>query len=86
VVSQPQVVPPRRLVLTQSAGHQVTPLPRQVVQQAPKARTVVLRGTNSATRPVQQQQGMPTRQAVSIRSIADSSVWWKMKELVRLIL
>jgi hypothetical protein len=87
-VSQSPVVPPRRLVLTQSTGHQVTPVPRQVIQQAPKARTVVLRGTNSVTRPVEQQQGIPTRQAVSMHSlafsVAESSVWWKMKTSVLL--
>jgi hypothetical protein len=71
VVNQSPAMP-RRLVLTQSAGHQVTPVPRQVIQQAPKGRTVVLRGANSGTRPVQpqqrvvaQQQATPSRQAVS---------------------
>jgi hypothetical protein len=95
-VANQSPVMPRRLVLTQSAGHQVTPVPRQVMQQAPKGRTVVLRGTNSGTKPVQQQQrvvaqqqGAPSRQAVSICSlafsVADSFALWGMKTLVQLI-
>lgn len=72
VVNQPAAAP-RRLVLTQSAGHQVASVPRQVIQQASRGRTVVLRGTNSGVKPVQQQQrivvqqqGLPTRQTVSV--------------------
>ncbi|PNF43287.1 hypothetical protein B7P43_G14470 [Cryptotermes secundus] len=86
VANQPPVMP-RRLVLTQSAGRQVTPVPRQVMPQAPKGRTVVLRGANSGTKPVQQQQqqqqqqrvvaqqqGAPSRQAGGGRSVVATKV------------
>lgn len=81
-VANQSPVMPRRLVLTQSAGHQVIPVPRQVIQQAPKGRTVVLRGANSGTKPVQQQQqrvmaqqqGAPSRQVGGGRSVVATKV------------
>ena len=60
--------PPRRLVLAQGAGQQVAQMSRQVVQQAPKGRTVVLRGATGGSKqlPQQQQQQQPQQAQQSV--------------------
>ncbi|XP_069690658.1 RNA-binding protein 33-like isoform X2 [Periplaneta americana] len=69
VANQSSTATPRRLVLSQGSG-QVTPVARQVIQQVPKGRTVVLRGANSGTKPVPQ---TPNQQAIGAQRIVVAS-------------